>query len=50
MTFWLTAKTRQPWTMDNECEKESRLTKEYDAARCKALGVKVVDGYKAIES
>jgi hypothetical protein len=25
------------------------LTKEYDAARCKALGLKVVDGYKAIE-
>ena len=36
-------------TMDIEFVPEDKLTKEYDAARCKALGVKVVDGYKAIE-
>ena len=50
MAYDILVNGKDPATMDIEFVPEDKLTKEYDAARCKALGVKVVDGYKAIES
>ena len=50
MAYDILVNGKDPATMDIEFVPENKLTKEYDAARCKALGVKVVDGYKAIES
>ena len=49
MAYDILVNGKDPATMDIEFVPEDKLTKEYDAARCKALGVKVVDGYKAIE-
>lgn len=49
MAYDILVNGKDPATMDIEFVPENKLTKEYDAARCKALGVKVVDGYKAIE-
>ena len=50
MAYDILVNGKDPATMDIEFVPEDKLTKEYDAARCKTLGVKVVDGYKAIES
>ena len=50
MAYDILVNGKDPATMDIEFVPEDKLTKEYDAARCKALGLKVVDGYKAIES
>ena len=50
MAYDILVNGKDPATMDIAFVPENKLTKEYDAARCKALGVKVVDGYKAIES
>ena len=49
MAYDILVNGKDPATMDIEFVPEDKLTKEYDAARCKALGLKVVDGYKAIE-
>ena len=49
MAYDILVNGKDPATMDIAFVPENKLTKEYDAARCKALGVKVVDGYKAIE-
>lgn len=49
MAYDILVNGADPATMDIAFVPEDKLTKKYDAARCKALGLKVVDGYTAIE-
>ncbi len=43
MAYDILVNGKDPATMDIEFVPEDKLTKEYDAARCKALGLKVVE-------
>jgi putative ABC transport system substrate-binding protein len=50
MAYEILVNGADPATMDIQFVPEEKLTKKYDAERCKALGITPLEGYEAIES